>query len=106
MEQVQFDETGDLGSMIKTREKKAGSLIPLLIKSGLAGLAKDEKQANIIMLMFSIICLLFMTFFIISTFWPNMLDFSKPTATGNTTSIPQKFSPNQNQEGTDATQNQ
>jgi hypothetical protein len=103
MEQVQFDETGDLGSMIKTREKKAGSLIPLLIKSGLA---KDEKQANIIMVMFSIICLLFMTFFIISTFWPDMLNFSGPTTTGNQTSIPQKFNPNQNQEGADATQNQ
>jgi hypothetical protein len=95
MEQVQFDESGDMGSMIKNREKKTGTFIALLIKSGLA---KDEKQANIIMVMFSIICLLFMTFFIISTFWPDMLNFSKSNPTENSTSLPQNTDSTQSQD--------
>lgn len=75
MEKVQFEEGLESNSYNSNRAPKTGSLTRFFIK---LGLAKDQKQANVVMLILSFTCLFIMFYFLISTFYPNLLDFSKP----------------------------
>ena len=81
MENVQFEEDLVARPFNSNRDKKMSVLTRLLIK---IGLAKDQKQANTVMLIISAISLLIMSYVIISTFFPNILNFNKsktPTTT-------------------------
>jgi hypothetical protein len=72
MEQVQFDENLEANSLNRNFEPKLSILTRTVIK---LGLAKDQKQANSVMIVISIFCLLLMSYFIISTLFPNLLKF-------------------------------
>lgn len=85
MENVQFDEEIAARPFDTNQEKKLSLLTRLFIKTGLA---KDQRQANNTMILISIICLLLMSYFIVSTFFPNLLNFSKSKPTQTTTSNP------------------
>lgn len=58
-----------------TFEPKKGEITKLVIK---LGLAKDQAGANKIMIAISVCSLLLMTYFLISTYNPGLLNFSKP----------------------------
>jgi hypothetical protein len=77
MEGVEFDEPQQGYSFggQRTNEPKLGTVTRFFIK---LGLAKDQRGADKIMIIVSIISLLLMTYFLISTYAPNLLSFSKP----------------------------
>ena len=74
MENVQFEEEQQTNSFNPNRRNKMGAMTRFFIK---LGLAKNQKQAEGVMLMISIVCILLMVYFIVSTFFPNLLNFSK-----------------------------
>jgi hypothetical protein len=78
MDNVQFDENLQVKSYNMNRQDKTGSITKLFMK---LGLAKDQKQENSAMLVIVILCLLLMTYFLISTYDPSMFNFSKPAPT-------------------------
>jgi hypothetical protein len=81
---VQFDESQDANSFEDSHPAKTSFVTALFIK---IGLAKDQKQANGVMLVLSIFCLLLMTYFLISTYFPNLLNFSKPKPSATQSSL-------------------
>jgi hypothetical protein len=84
MEGVEFEENQTLNSFNIDRKSKPGGLTRFFIK---LGLAKDQEQANVAMIIVSVFCLLLMSYFIISTFFPGLFNFNKPKST---TSVPNR----------------
>ena len=77
MEGIEFDEPqqGYSFSGQSTNEPRLSVLTRLMMK---LGLAKDQAGANKVMLIISVCSLLLMTYFLISTYAPNLLNFSRP----------------------------
>jgi hypothetical protein len=72
MENVQFEKSQEESSFEINHVSKTGLVTRVFIK---LGLAKNQKQANTVMITVSILCLLLMSYFITSTFHPNALNF-------------------------------
>ena len=88
MDNFQFDEVQQANSFGANRSEKMSALTSFFIK---IGLAKDQKQANNLMLMISIICLVLMAYFLISTYFPNLFKFSKPKTNTTPASLQQRL---------------
>jgi hypothetical protein len=76
MDNVQFDENPSMSNFGPNSAPKMGTTTKLFIK---LGLAKDQKQANGVMTVVSIVFLLIAAYITINTLFPNAFDFgSKP----------------------------
>lgn len=71
-ENVQFDDKQDVNAFEANKQSKVGTTTKIFMKMGLA---KDQKGANGVMVIFSIICLLLMFYFIMSALFPGVLGF-------------------------------
>ena len=80
---VQFEENSQANSFTANSGSKVGVTTRFFIK---LGLAKDQKGANQVMVVFTILCLILMSYFLITTYDPSLLNFSKPKT--NTSNLP------------------
>lgn len=88
MDNVQFDENQQAASFNRNFTPKVSLVTRLIMK---LGLAKDQKQANNVMIVISVISLALMSYFLISTYAPNLFNFSRPEEAESLESIQQRL---------------
>jgi hypothetical protein len=77
MENVQFEENLEIKSFDR-RQSEAGSISKLIKK---LGLAKNQKQTNIVMILVTVICFIITFYFVMSAYFPDVISLNRPGPT-------------------------